>query len=101
MLDQLTKESFENCKSNRFILEVGDGTKIPLVIKKVKHLRESPAEGLRNQFAVVFKGGKDVLPQQVYSLQNEELGALDVFLVPMGREDDKENGDVLYNCMFA
>lgn len=49
-------------------------------------------------FAIVFRSaGSSVLPQQIYSLENEAMGEMKLFLVPvgMGQEDS-----VLYEAVF-
>jgi hypothetical protein len=39
----------------------------------------------REPFSLIFVSSRDVsLPQSIYSLQHFELGALDIFLVPIG-----------------
>lgn len=39
----------------------------------------------RRQFTLVFRGpAEPMLPQQIYPLTHDELGPLDLFLVPIG-----------------
>ncbi len=52
----------------------------------------------RAPFSVVFLGPRDpVLPQRIYRLEHEELGALDLFLVPIGRDA----AGVRYEAVFT
>ena len=52
----------------------------------------------RSPFSAIFLGPADpVLPQQFYRLENAALGALDIFLVPIARD---ERG-VRYEAVFA
>jgi hypothetical protein len=46
---------------------------------------EIPREpGLRAPFSLVFQGGPDPpLPQRIYRVEHERLGAIDIFLVPI------------------
>jgi hypothetical protein len=39
----------------------------------------------------------DLLPQRIYRLEHDELGALDLFLVPIGRDDS----GVRYEAVFT
>lgn len=52
----------------------------------------------RNQFSLVFRGGPDVpVPQAIYRLEHEHLGALDVFLVPIGPDGEGQR----YQAVFS
>ena len=53
--------------------------------------------GRRVPFSVVFRGpGSPLLPQRIYRLEHPELGALDVFLVPIGQDA----GGMVYEAVF-
>ena len=52
----------------------------------------------RVPFTLVFRGpGPVVLPQQTYTVQHEEMGEMEIFLVPIG-SDAK---GVRYEAVFA
>jgi hypothetical protein len=52
----------------------------------------------RAPFSLTFRGPRQpVFPQQIFHLDHDAMGALDVFLVPIGVE---ESG-VLYEAVFA
>jgi hypothetical protein len=52
----------------------------------------------RLQFSLFFRGRTaPLLPQATYSLSHPELGELDLFLVPIGADDD----GVRYEAAFA
>ena len=54
----------------------------------------------REPFAVIFLGPLEpVLPQAIYSLMHEELGVLDLFLVPVG--PDKDRTGIQYEAVFT
>ena len=49
------------------------------------------------QFSISFEGTRETpLSQGCYSLQHDALGVFDLFLVPIGREDDR----VIYEAVF-
>ncbi len=55
----------------------------------------------REPFSVVFSGADDiVLPQRTYRLEHEKLGALEIFLVPLGPDKSVE-GRMLYEAAFS
>ena len=52
----------------------------------------------RLQFSLVFRGPADpALPQSTYGLDHEDLGHLDVFLVPIGSDGE----GMRYQAVFA
>jgi Domain of unknown function (DUF6916) len=45
--------------------------------------------GPRAPFSIVFRGPTDrLLPQRIYRLEHDELGAFELFLVPIGPDRD-------------
>jgi len=53
--------------------------------------------GPRQPFSITFRGPQaPLLPQRTYRLEHGTLGALDVFIVPVGREA----GGVGYEAVF-
>lgn len=56
------------------------------------------ASGLsRAPFSVVFHGPLEpVLPQRIYRLRDDELGDLDLFLVPIGPEGDAMQYEAIF-----
>lgn len=92
MLDELTKETFEERRGEAFRLTdpSGEATAEPVELT-LRAVRGTGLQGKapREQFAVHFDGPKDpILPQQIYHLENEHMGELDLFLVPVAQDDE-------------
>jgi len=52
---------------------------------------------LRDPFSLMFRSPSPVeMPQKIYRLKNEAMGALDIFLVPVGRD---QHGTI-YQAVF-
>jgi hypothetical protein len=52
---------------------------------------------LRSPFSLLFRSASMVvLPQKIYRLKNDSLGALDIFLVPIARD----GAGVVYQAVF-
>jgi Domain of unknown function (DUF6916) len=52
----------------------------------------------RQQFALVFRGpAEPVLPQATYAVEHDELGRLEIFLVPIG----PTGSGMRYEAVFA
>ena len=52
----------------------------------------------RTPFSLLFRGARDVvLPQRIYTIEHDELGTFDIFLVPIG--PDREG--MRYEAIFT
>lgn len=79
---------FEACIGQPFRIALSDG-EIELSLAEAKSIvagRAEPAAGERKPFSLLFRGGPPdrYLPQATYSLEHAALGALPIFLVPLG-----------------
>jgi hypothetical protein len=96
VLDKLTLETFQPIAGSVFDLSLGGGATIPLQLTEVLgnglHGKE------REQFALHFRGpASPALVQHIYRLEHPNLGALEIFLVPIG----KDAGGMIYEAVFA
>jgi hypothetical protein len=87
MLDQLTLESFAPHVGTSFWLHAGS-RKIELRLTQAAKVMESEAARLaRAPFSLYFLAPV-LLPQQIYRLTHDAFAEpLDIFLVPVARED--------------
>lgn len=84
MLERLTVDRLTPLVGSTFRLAV---TEIALVLRAVRPLSEATAvPGSRVPFALDFGGPQPPLPQGTYDFQHEELGALAIFIVPVGAD---------------
>jgi hypothetical protein len=84
-LERLTAETFAPLRDDRFRIVPGDA---PAFDVELVSVTEGAAGATRTQFSLLFRGGPDPpLPQRIYRLEHPELGALDLFLVPLGPDD--------------
>ncbi|MEE8500529.1 MAG: hypothetical protein V3S27_08135 [Kiloniellales bacterium] len=83
MLAELTHEDFARCLNERFRLHT-DSTSHDLRLFQVKPLGAGRPGG-RPPFSLLFRAPQEALfPQMIYRLENDRLGALDLFLIPLG-----------------
>ena len=92
MLEKLTKETFEERKGETFRLTdpSGEATSegVELTLKNVggTGLR---GKAPREQFSLHFDGPKEpLLPQRIYHLENDAMGEIDLFLVPVAQDEE-------------
>jgi hypothetical protein len=97
-LSSVTHKDFEACLNQSFTVrsENQDGLEIELI--QVKLIGDGdPEKDTRQAFSVLFRGSNDhSLAQSVYRIENETLGELQLFLVPIGPD---ESG-MLYDASF-
>jgi hypothetical protein len=98
VLDQPQLSTFEPLVGQRFVLrrDVGDGA-LDLVLAAATALAHGEGRP-RTPFSLVFRGpAEPVMPQRIYRVEHEELGAFELFLVPIGRDAES----VRYEAIFT
>jgi hypothetical protein len=81
-LETLTVEDFEPLRESRFRIAVDGAEPQEVELVEVTELARDP--GGRAPFSLVFQGGPSPpLPQRIYRVEHDELGALEIFLVPI------------------
>ena len=96
-MTMLNYQAFAGRSGEIFDLSMGVGD-MELTLTEVAFLPARPYAGmLREPFSLVFRSASPVvLPQRIYRLTNAALGALDIFLVPVGRD----NRGAVYQAVF-
>lgn len=95
MIENLTRSHFEPHIGDPFTT-AADGTDISLVLKEAKPLGNALREG--GAFSLTFAGpAAPLLPQAIYPLRHAALGALEIFIVPVGRDKD----GIAYEAVFT
>src|SRR3954451_4954265 len=87
MLDRLTDADFAPHQGQLFrVVAAEEGP--PFEVQLIE-VAESDAPGpAHHQFSLVFRGGPDApLPQRIYRVEHDDLGALEIFLVPIGPDE--------------
>lgn len=83
-LKTLTADTFDPYVKTMFQLERADGANSAVTLTQLSRYATASHTG-RQQFSLVFTGTPgEVLPQHIYPLHHPELGALEIFLVPIG-----------------
>jgi len=86
VLEDLTVEMFSARVDERFGLHA-DGETHDLTLVECERLGGTALE--RVPFSLVFLGPREpVLPQRIYPLVHDELGEIELFLVPIAQDGD-------------
>jgi hypothetical protein len=94
-LDELTLATFEPLVGEPFTLGAGSES-VALVLESATLLAGRP--GARDPFSLVLRGPTEpLLAQAIYALDHAKLGRLEIFIVPIGRD---ETG-VGYEAIFS
>lgn len=97
-LDALELADFARRLGTLFRLQPPAGQALELVLlEATPHRSLPPAPGRRAGFSLLFRSaGPGHLPQATYRLDHDDLGTLELFLVPIGPRD----GGMCYEAVF-
>ena len=100
MLNKLTHADFAACLNQTFHIHLESMPPLKAELIDVAHMGSEPQdEGARWAFSIVLRGPQEpLLPQQIYPVEHEQMGTLDLFLMPLG--PDKE-GNIKYEAVFT
>jgi len=102
MLDKLTRSVFSDVIGSAFKFRLEDGQSMDVNLVEAtdlkRHAPNEPGLASRNPFSVVFRGPADtVLQQMTYRVEHEKIGKFDVFIVPIGPDDE----GMRYEAIFS
>ena len=95
----LTQNEFSKHLNTKFRVKLEHQMVLELELLEVQGYAGSPEEqsGME-RFSVFFKGSEATpLPQQTYLLQHEPMGEFEIFLVPVGRDENGFRYEAVFN----
>lgn len=91
----LNSHHFAKCVNSDFAM-AADGETIPLRLVEVREGVNTPRQ---ESFSLIFSGPlSPYYPQSIYRLEHENLGTLELFLVPIGPDENREK--MHYEAVF-
>ena len=97
MLDKLQRSDFEQLVGQEFSLAT-EGKELPLRLLEASRLGPTSGNPERAPFALLFRGPNDPpLNQGIFEFNHPEIGALSLFLVPIGPDAEGLCYEVLFN----
>lgn len=89
MIDRpLVYEDFADKVGDDFVAVFDDGPSIAMSLAEAAPLASHGAKLTRPPFSLVFVAAEPrVLPQRLYRLRHAALGDIDIFLVPVGKDE--------------
>ena len=91
-------DDFEACLQQVFVLTDGD-YQDELELISVDRLPNADVAGDRKQaFSLVFRSRREtIIEQRIYAMQNERLGEVEIFIVPIAQDAE----GVRYEAVFS
>ncbi|MDQ3914905.1 MAG: hypothetical protein M3323_06170 [Actinomycetota bacterium] len=88
MPDPYELETYESCVGDAFRLEFADHPPVDLTLAEAAPSPWQREEGGRVAFRLEFTGPTEpLLDQRTYRMQHDELGTIEIFIVPVGRDE--------------
>lgn len=96
MVPTLTEKDFSEHLNSNFHLKLIDGV-VELRLAEVTAYPARPTEQSGMERFSVFFDGPGLLPQGLYHLEHEQIGELDVFLVPVSGDQRGYRYEAVFN----
>ncbi len=103
MLETFTVETFSRHLGETFRLDIGQSAPLELELIQVtdqgrESAKRTDGSGLRAPFSILFRGpGNVLLPQRIYPLEHDEIGSVDIFLVPVGPDQAGQRYEAVFS----
>jgi len=96
MLDKFTRADFAPLLGSNFKLEAGSATQ-ELELIAADATGASQVSAPRQTFSLLFRGPHaPLLLQRIYPLTHSSLGTLEIFLVPIGPDDQGQRYQAIF-----
>jgi hypothetical protein len=96
---KLEHASFLENLGSQFRLDRDGSEQLQLELVEVS---ERKTARLQEMFSIVFRcGSNEVLPQRIYRLEHDNLGQLDLFIVPIQKDDQGVRYEAVFNRLFS
>jgi len=94
-----TKDEFSTEINSRFVATVGDGAEVDLFLVEAKGLLSNEVQEV---FSLLFRAPVESQPaQDLYRLVNENLGEMDLLLVPVKKDESGLYYEAVFNHLVA
>jgi hypothetical protein len=96
-LETLTDADFQPHIGQVFRMSLNASEQIDLTLREVRTHTYAPPSQRRRGFSILFRSAfPKPAPQAIYTLIHDEMGTMDLFLVPTGLQD----GGACYEAVF-
>lgn len=99
MSTNFTQKEFSDHLNTKFSLDLDGQGEMTLELFEVEGYPKTPEEQQKmERFSLLFRGPRDPqLPQRLYSFKHDQLGQLDLFIVPISRSESASVYEAVFN----
>jgi hypothetical protein len=101
MLDKLTSGDFAPYLNQEFRIYYDENAFVSAILTSVKDSPTPPIKpGRRQGFSIIFRSGPEatvVLHQHIFKIEHPEMGSLEIFIVPVGIDEDGRYYQAVFN----
>jgi hypothetical protein len=98
VVESFTVDTFAGRIGERFLVRLEPDETTELELVEASGVGPPPQSGQRTPFSLVFRGPADpVLPQRIYEFAHDELGALEIFIVPIGHDESGTSYEAVFS----
>lgn len=95
MAELLNLSSFSEHLNTKFRVRPDDSTVIETELIVAEDGGSTPRQ---ERFSLTFRGPHEpYLPQHIYRIEHDQMGTLELFLVPIGRDEDGFQYEAVFN----
>jgi hypothetical protein len=92
----LTEKDFSQHLNSKFHLKLTDGVVELQLVEVTTYLARPTDQSGMERFSIFFDG-PGLLPQGLYQLEHEQMGELDLFLVPVSDDQRSYRYEAVFN----
>jgi hypothetical protein len=98
MLDRLQSANFQTYVAQKFQVRLEGSEPIELELVSVTELGADREADMRRPFSLIFLGppSNQYLLQGTYRLEHPQMGGLDLFIVPLGPQQQRMRYEVIF-----
>ena len=99
MTNQLTFQNFSKHFNTTFQIHYGVETPLDVKLIDIKEIGGESSSPDRKPFSLVFRSAdrENYLIQQIYTFEHPEIGKLEIFIVPIGPDDQGMRYEAIFN----
>ena len=98
MIETFTIDLFSGDVGGKYLMHYGEGKTAELELVSVRDVGSSVRQ---EQFALEFRAPVDApIAQGIYQVEHDKLGALNLFLVPISRDQHGLHYEAIFNRMI-
>jgi len=99
MLDKLTEAAFAAHLNQKFHIHYGESESLETELIEVSNMKSDSTAEDREPFSIILRSSmKDsYLLQNTYKVEHDEMGTLELFLVPLGADEHGFRYEAVFN----